>query len=171
MRCLALSLALSGVLLAPCLAKADSFTVSITSVALGVSTVGTLTGSGNSDGSFTITNITGSDITALIAPYDPSFGNDNLLFPTQTRLFDVNGLGFTGVFSGRQLSIDLFSTVSGYEAFATDALGNFYDAPATASLASVTAVTPEPSSLVLSFTGLLAGALFCMRKRIQAFGI
>ncbi|MGI4978848.1 MAG: PEP-CTERM sorting domain-containing protein [Janthinobacterium lividum] len=166
-----LSFALSGLMLATGLAKADTFKVAINSAALGVSTVGTLTATNNNNGSFQITGITGTGITGLMAPNDPFFGNDNLLFPTQARLFDVSGLGFTGIFSGQALSIDLFSTVSGYEAIATDAAGNFYDVAATASLANTTSVTPEPSSLILSFTGLLAISVFCMRKRVQGLAL
>ena len=171
MRSLTLSLALSGLMLATGLAKADTFKVAISSASLGVSTVGTLTATNNKDGSFLVTNITGNGITGLIAANDPLFSNDNMLFPTQARLFDVSGLGFTGIFSGQALSINLFSTVSGFEAVATDAAANFYDVPATASLVNTTAVTPEPSSLLLSFTGLLAIGVFCMRKRIQGFAL
>ena len=153
-------------MLVPCLASADTFKVAINSSSLGVSTTGTLTGNGNNDGSFTITGISGAGITGLVAAGDPFFGNDNLLFPTGSRLFDVNGLAFTGTFSGKALSVNLFSTVSGYEALAFDSLGNFYDAPAAASLANTAAVTPEPSSVLLSASGLLAIAVVSLRKRI-----
>ncbi|MGI4758437.1 MAG: PEP-CTERM sorting domain-containing protein [Janthinobacterium lividum] len=169
MRRLSVLLAFSGLLLVPYCASADTFKVSINSSTLGVNTVGTLTGSSNNNGTFAITGISGTGITGLIAAGDALFGNDNLLFPTGSRLFDVNGIAFTGIFSGQALQFNLFSTVSGYEALAFNAVGNFYDVPATASLAATTTVTPEPSSMLLSATGLLGAAFLAFRKRLSAF--
>ena len=166
MRFLTLPLVLSGLLLVPTLASADSFNIAIGSTALGINTSGTLTGNSNNDGTFTITSFTGIGITGLIAAGDPFFGNDNLVLPTQSRLFDVNGFAFTGMFSGQALSVDIFSTVAGYEALALDSSGNIYDVPASASLITAAAVTPEPSSLFLSGTGLIAIAFAFLRKRL-----
>ncbi len=89
-----LSVALSSLLLLPAIAKADTFTFSSTG-SDAFSGTGLLTATNNGDGSFTVTGISGTGITGLIAPGD--FFNDNLLFPDAARLVDVNGLGFYNI--------------------------------------------------------------------------
>ena len=160
---------MSCLLVVPGIASADIFKIAITSPSLGINTTGTFTASDNTDGSFTVTGLTGSGITGLVAAGDPFFGNDNLLFPTGSRLFDVNGFAFTGNFSGQALSVNIFSTVSGFEALAVDSFGSISDVPATASLIPPAAVTPEPSSMLLSGTGLLAMVCVLIRKRLPGF--
>ncbi len=161
MRRLSHFLALSGLLLLPLSSRADTFNFSVLSSGAGFSGSGTLTGTGNTNGSFSITGITGAGITGLIAANDPFFMNDNLLFPGNSRLFDVNGIAFNGVFG----SVNLFSTLAGYEMQGFDLSGNYFDVPASLSVTGAAAVTPEPSSIVLSGLGLLALAAAYFRKR------
>jgi PEP-CTERM motif len=156
-----MSVALSSLLLLPAVAKADTFTFSSTGSGGGFSGTGLLTASNNGDGSFTVTGISGTGITGLISPN--GFFNDNLLFPSGSRLVDVNGLGFTTLVGGIAYSVDIFSTVSGYEAFTLDSDGNFGDDPVTFAIRSNGAV-PEPSSLVMMGSGVLALAAGLRRR-------
>ncbi len=155
------SLALSGLLLLPLTSRADTFNFSVLSSDSGFNGSGMLSGNGNSDGSLTITGITGTGVTGLIAANDPLFMNDNLLFPGSSRLFDVSGIAFNSVFG----SVNLFSTVAGYEVQGFDLHGNYYDLPASVTVTNAAAVTPEPPSIVLSSLGLLALAAVFLRKR------
>lgn len=164
-RRLSRSLAMAGLLLLPSLAKADTFNFSVLGSGGGFNGSGVLTGNSNANGSFLITGISGAGITGLVAANDPFFLNDNLLFPKNTRLFDVNGIAFTGIFG----TVNLFSTVAGYEVQGFDTDGDYFDVPASVSVTSAAAVTPEPSSIALSATGLLMVVAAFFHKRLVQF--
>ncbi|WP_213807217.1 PEP-CTERM sorting domain-containing protein [Granulicella sp. dw_53] len=166
MRLSFLSLALSGLLLLPAAAQADTFNFNAIGSGGGFSGSGVLTASNNGDGSYTINAMSGSGITGLIAA-DGFFGNDNLLFPTASRLLDVNGFAFTQVLAGVTYSVNIFSTVAGYEAISLGSDGDFEDAPVTFTLTNTSAVAPEPSSLFLLGSGILAAAATQIRRRLN----
>ena len=148
-----LPLALSAVLL-PATAHASNFTFSSVGSGGGFSGSGTLTTSANGDGSYTISGISGTGVIGLISPTPGFFGNDNLLFPTASRLVDVNGFAFTEAAPGLTISVDIFSTVAGYEAITLDSDEDYNDTPVTFTLAPAAAPTPEPSSLLLLGSGV-----------------
>lgn len=146
-----------------CAAHADTFNFSAT--ALGATTTGVLTATNNSDGSFTVTAITGMNISGLVAAGNPFFGNDNFIIPGNARQLDVNGLAFKETISGQLYSLDIYSTQLGYQVLALDSGNNITFDTASFSVRSAVAVTPEPSSLLLLGTGLI-GAVTAMRRRI-----
>jgi PEP-CTERM motif len=158
-----LSLALSGLLLVSVAAKADTFNFS--AAGGGFSGSGQLTADNNGDGSYTVTGITGTGVTGLI-PVDGFFFNDNLLFPNASRLVDVAGLGFTAAFGGETFMVNIFSTLTGYEAITLDSDSDFADTPITFSLTNSPAAVPEPSSLVLLGSGFLASVVVGVRRRL-----
>ena len=164
MRLSFLPLALSAVLL-PAAAHAANFTFSSIGSGGGFSGSGVLTTTSNGDGSFTITGITGTGVIGLIPTNPGFFGNDNLLFPTASRLVDVNGFAFTEAAPGLTISVNIFSTVAGYEAITLDSDGDFNDTPVTFTLASAAAPTPEPSSLLLLGSGVLTMAANRIHRR------
>ncbi|CAN5671597.1 hypothetical protein BH10ACI4_BH10ACI4_25480 [soil metagenome] len=157
------SLALSGMLLLPAVAQADTFNFSSVGSGGGFSGSGVLTATDNGNGSFSITGITGTGVTGLIGVND-FFGNDNLLFPNASRLVDVNGFAFTAALGGDLFSVNIFSTLTGYEAVTMDSDGNFDDTPVTFTVSKGTALTPEPASLVMMGSGLMAMAAAGYRK-------
>lgn len=167
MRFSLLPLALSVLLLPPA-ARAANFTFSSVGSGGGFSGSGTLTTSANGDGSYTVTGITGTGVIGLISTNPGFFGNDNLLFPTASRLVDVNGFAFTEAAPGLTISVNIFSTVAGYEAITLDSDGDYIDTPVTFTLTPAAAPTPEPSSLLLLGSGVLAMAATRIRRRLFA---
>ncbi|HEX4155931.1 MAG TPA: PEP-CTERM sorting domain-containing protein [Acidobacteriaceae bacterium] len=157
----------------------------------GFSGSGTLYATSNGDGSYTITGIAGTGVTGLLGPGQFN-GNDNQLFPDATPVLDANGLGFTDTMGDTDFDVDLgwSSAMDSYAAYIVDSDGVQMEIPVTFSLtdgmsesqmfatdfvvpttfdfsfASVTA-TPEPSSLALLGTGVLALAEL-IRRRMRA---
>ena len=160
-------------------AKADTFAFTIaatqpTNTGAFLTSAGTLTTTPDATvaGALDITGITGTvdgvAISALV-PLSPTdkvifpdtfnFTYDNLLFPSSSAPFDVNGLAFQDA-SG--VDYNVYDSPGGglvYEAFD----GNlpfdqqtFFKPAVNVSLTDETAVTPEPASLVLLGSGLLA---------------
>ena len=165
MRFATLSLALSGLLLVSVAAKADTFNFSAVGSGGGFSGTGQLTASNNGDGSYTVTGITGTGVTGLI-PVNGFFFNDNLLFPNASRLLDVDGLGFTAALGGETFMVNIFSTLTGFEAITLDSDGDFTDSPVTFTLTNSPAAVPEPSSLLLLGSGVLASVAVGVRRRL-----
>lgn len=152
-----------SLLILPVAAHADSFNISVS--ANGTVGTGTLTGTSNGDGSYTLRSISGSNFfgssspVVLLPKNDPYFGSDDLFFPANARLFDVNGITFAGAFG----VANLFSTINGYEVQGYDSNSDYFDFPASVNL--LASATPEPSSIVLSFTGLVGAAATALRRR------
>lgn len=145
-------------------AKADTFNFS--AVTLGTSVSGVLTATNNNSGAYSVTSITGTGITGLVAAGDPFFGNDNLIFPSSTRFLDVNGLAYTQLIGGQLYSLDVYSTVSGFQVLALDSNNNLTFDTASFSVSSTPTVTPEPSGFILVGTGLLGVVASVRRRRI-----
>ena len=156
-----LVLALAGLVLLPIAARADTFTV--TGTVSGISGTGTLTGTSNGNGSYTITSVSGPSYLGTINVLAPgSFdGNDNYFFPNSANLFDANGLAFSGDLFG---TVDLRFNGSQIVAEGLDTDSDPFSQPLELSVAA----TPEPSSLLLSLTGLFGGAATLVRRRIRS---
>lgn len=90
----------------------------------GFSGTGVLYASDNGSGSYTITGITGTGVTGLIAPGGFN-GNDNLLFPGSSPTLDGHGFAFTDTDGDTGYTVDLFysATDKGYEADILDSDG------------------------------------------------
>ena len=157
MRASLLTIVCAGLAIAPGLAKADTFGFSLSGA--GVSTSGQISATANG---------AAPGIAGVIVPNTSFFSNDNLLF-ANPRVVDVSGLGFTENFGGSTYLVNLYSANAFnppsnivYYADTYDTSGNFLEEDEVA----FTVVTPEPSSLMLLGTGVLAVATQ-LRRRIR----
>jgi hypothetical protein len=162
-RTLAILTLMGGLALAT-VARADTFDFNLSGAGGGFSGSGTLTASEiGSTNIFSISDITGTGVTGLINPFQ--FGlNDNLLYLSGQNLLDPLGFSFTDDNSQGMFDVNIFEISDHFFAFLRDEDGYKEIIPITFSL-SPSAVTPEPSSLLLVATGLF-GMLFAVRKRI-----
>ena len=139
-------------------ANTFDFTISAAADGLSGSTSGTLDATSLSQGGFLIDGMTGHDVTGILAPGSFHF-NDNLI--SASGLLDAFGFAFTDVNSHGTFQVDIFQTLSGAFAAIKGTDGINTTIPITL---SITAVTPEPSSILLLATGLF-GVLILARKR------
>ncbi len=149
-------------------ALADTFSFSFgTAGVTAFNGSGTLTGSLTAPGQYRITSVTGTTNTGngtnrVISGVDGlnAFeGNDNILYMTPgSFFFDDGGLSY-GLANGAMVNLflgsgEILQRVSGVTVSQSAPI-------------SVTAVTPEPSTLLLMGTGML-GTLGVLRRRLMA---
>jgi hypothetical protein len=165
MRNLFRTFALLSALALPASAYAATFDFTAVGSGGGFSGSGTFVASDDGGGTYTITGISGTDITGLVLPggFDT---NDNLLFPTSASLVDTHGFAFTANQGDTDFTVDIFSILSGgYDAYFLDSDGFSATIPVTFTLTNTT--VPEPGGLLLLATGMgaLAGMMRLRHRR------
>jgi len=144
-------------------AHADTFSFAVNGSAGGYSGSGLLTTTMNGAGDYLITGISGSGVTGLIAPGGFN-GNDNLLFPADAQTLDAHGFSFSATSGPDQFDVNVFNNGNAYFAFFRDE-DNFTDTlPITFDVTPATSPIPEPSTVLLLGTGILAAAGSVRRK-------
>lgn len=78
----------------------------------GFSGSGTLTGSANGDGSYTVVGITGTGVTGLLRA-GAFNGNDNQFFPNRANAFDTHGFSFTAAQGNTDFELNIASNGAG----------------------------------------------------------
>jgi PEP-CTERM motif-containing protein len=136
----------------------ETFDFTLTGVAAqgqsaGPSGSGTITGTLNSDGSVSVTGITGTVDGQSIDGLSHSLGEDQMIFPTSAEVVDGSGLGFSVGTAGETVGI--------FESSNKTPAGVFEDVASNARVGfgefTVTAAVPEPSTwamMILGFCGL-----------------
>lgn len=154
MRPLFSAFALLSALALPAAAYADTFTASGSAGGFSGSAIFTATPNGN--GSYTLTGISGLPAGQVLG-LNTFYGNDNLLFPSAASLVDSKGFAFTLTEGNTDFNVDVASNGSGgYIANFLDSDNNSGSLPVNFSLTPTANPIPEPSSLVLLGTGVLA---------------
>ena len=158
--------------LAPAALHADTFTFSATGS--GFTSSGTLTGTleAGDPGVYDITGITGTvngvTITGILAPGQLHLGtsNDNLLNTNVgSTLLDYDGIGFTFGSPSSQGNFYYYDGEYVFQSVVPGGNGAVDDIQFA--VTDTTAVTPEPSTLMLFGTGVL-GLAGAARRRLMA---
>jgi hypothetical protein len=118
MRITLVALALLAACAFPVAALADPINPVIGSAG-GFSGSGTLITTSNGDGSYTITGITGTGVTGLIAPGGFN-SNDNQLFPSGSTIVDGSGFSFGDNQGNTSFQVNLFSNAGSYFIYLVD---------------------------------------------------